>query len=197
MPFKLLRKLEQEAREVDWRGATKNAETVAARCEVAWQTFERTKAVIEAAAPTVEQLKGVVKGMEVAGQIVAQYKAILQARAKEEKITKEEFLEKAAVIDEALRGLAEGRDKQREELIRAAGKIDGIYSSAQETLAQIRDYLSNLARQERMLEEMEADGSRPAARPGNGQNAEVKGAIDGSLRGATVEKKKRRGARAG
>jgi hypothetical protein len=151
MPIKLLRKLEEKARVINYAEVAKDSSNVLERCEYTFRVFETIKKQLEDLAPTIEQLKGIHNGMKRAAPIAAQHKEIWKVQCQNEEIGKDEFIAKAAVVDKCVQSIMDAAVKQHDELLMTAGKADGLYASADQALKQIEVYLTNLKSQEQFM----------------------------------------------
>jgi iron-sulfur cluster repair protein YtfE (RIC family) len=152
MPARLLRKLDDASAKINVASEAHDAPHVLSRCEYAMRLFRDLRTQIEDSISTVEQLKGMARGLEVAQEIVGQHKAIAQQRCVEEKISKEDFAIKSDLVDAVILSLQDATKRQREELLRVAGKAEGIFAAASMALIQVRTDLDRLKAQKRGME---------------------------------------------
>gem|GEM_PF-4721249 len=170
MPLRILKNLEEKAAKLDYVAKTKDAPHVRERCEHTHRVFKTMCDQVREAAPNFEQSKGARKGFELAVQVVLQHKEIQRQRCLKEEIDKEVFAEYAELIDKIARSVRDAEEKQREDMLRSAGKIDGLAAGAGAALAQIEQYLTNLDQQMRMIADDPVMANRPFSHEGsNGQ----------------------------
>jgi hypothetical protein len=170
MPYRLLSKLLEAESAVNFKALAKDAPHVLERCEVTMLLFKKYKGQIQELAPSLEQLKGLVKGFELATEIAGQHKKILQEACKKQEMSKEEFLDKAQLVDAVCQSLKEGAENRKEELLKAAGRIEGMFTSAMGALEQIRGFLQNLETQRAFMEANPDMFGKEAEGEGDGGN---------------------------
>lgn len=153
MPFKLIQKLEEEQGKIQYEEATKDAANVRYKCDAAMASYRRLRDAIKELAPLVEQTKGLAKGMELSVPIVNQFKVLVRSSYEKEELDKETASAQIQLLVKVELALVDSARQKKDELIRAAGKVDGIYEAALKNLEQVRDYLQGHARQVRFMEE--------------------------------------------
>lgn len=175
MPLRILKNLEEQAEKLSYIEKTKDAPQVRERCEYTLRIFQTMCDQIREAAPNFEQEKGARKGFEVSAQVVLQHKEILRQKCLKEEIDKEEFADYAELVDRIARSVRDAIDKQRDNVNRAAGKIDGLASGAQAALGKVQQYLDNLDKQRRFMEDDPVMANREYSHAdGNGERPKKK-----------------------
>ena len=153
MPMKLIKDLNSRSQKLDFVNQAKDDPRTIERCEYTMRIYTVLKEQLDQIAPTIEQLKGLVKGFELAQAIVGQHKELFKKEYEAEKLTKDEFRDKCTIVDACIESLSGAHQNRKEELYRAAGKADGIYLSANSALEHVEKYLLNLEQQRRFMED--------------------------------------------
>lgn len=156
MSSKIVDNIVERKTKLRWEERTADAPHVRERCEYSLRIFDRIVSQIEEAVPTLDQLKGLGRGLELSAQIVGQHREILKEKFNREEIEKEECADKIALVNACVQSVLDAHSKQRDELLRTAGKLDGMLQVATSTLEQVEGYLQNLDSQRRFMADDDA-----------------------------------------
>lgn len=192
MPLNVLRNLIERAERLgDWRARLAGNPTLLTRLEVAFETYLEARGEIFANAANFSEMKGVQAGLKLAGpKIRAQQEGVKRLIADgglEAEHGKCAVLQLAKVADAVLSDV----DSKREEMMRHAGRIDGLSKIGNSAIDKIETAVANLERQERVAEDDEEDWSGRGT--ANGQRPVGSGAE--LLEAAGLEAPKKNGAK--
>jgi hypothetical protein len=151
--MKLIKDLDAKAKKLDYEKQAADDPRTVERCEYTMRIYTVLREQLEQLAPNIEQLKGLVKGFQLAQTIVGQHKELFKKEYEAERLTKDDFREKCAVVDACIESLTGAYQDRKEELYRSAGKADGVYSSAIQALEHVEKYLLNLEQQRRFMDD--------------------------------------------
>ena len=152
MPLKLIKHLEKLANDLNWEEKTENYPHISERCEHVFRMFLSQKERLMQSAANIEQLRGMAKQCEMDKAVVGQHKAIYLEQCKKEEITREEFKERADVVDKCITSLNDTMLDKRAEFQKLVGKGEGYGDAALDALKQIEGYLLNLESQKQFME---------------------------------------------
>jgi len=152
MPLKLIKHLEKLANDLNWEEKTENYPHISERCEHVFRMFLSQKERLMQSAANIEQLRGMAKQCEMDKAVVGQHKAIYLEQCKKEEITREEFKERADVVDKCITSLNDTMLDKRAEFQKLVGKGEGYGDAALDALKQIEGYLRNLESQKQFME---------------------------------------------
>lgn len=126
------------------------------RCEAKLAVFSELFGNVRRLAPQVEQLKGLSKGLALAGPMVNQHIEILKQRFSDPGEGDKLKFGRDIVVG-CVGSLTDAATKQREELLRTTGKFDGAVMSALGIVRQVEDSITHY----RALKEAEAELDNP------------------------------------
>lgn len=153
MSFKMLQNLEEIVAKLNYEEATKDALNVRAKCDAAMASYRRLRDALKELTPIVEQNRGLTRGLELSVPIVGQFKVLVKSALEKDELDKEAAVAQIQLLTKVETALIDSSRQRKEELIRALGRMDGIYEAAVKNLDQIKDYLTGLSRQSRFMDE--------------------------------------------
>lgn len=148
----LLKHLVAKRKALDFKEKAKAAPHVLDRCEQLDRSFSSLLSQLENIVSRSDEEKGIRAGLKVAAGIVLQHKVMLNQECKDEKITKQQFLDFSGVVDRCTRSVTDALTKQGESVIRSLGKAEGLALAAESMLSQIKANLDNLQSQQNFAE---------------------------------------------
>lgn len=160
MSNKIVETITERKTRLRWEERTTDAPHVRERCEYSLRIFDQIVRQISEAIPTIDQLKGMGRGLEVSAQIVGQHRELFKQKFQKEEIDKEECAANIAIVNACVQSVLDAHSKQRDELLKTAGKVDGMLQVAVSTIEQVESYLQNLDSQRRFM----ADDDAPEAK---------------------------------
>lgn len=174
MPHELLKHLDQRAAKViRYRQILASAPQFLERAESTFRMFKTLRDKIFDAAPAFYEMKGISSGVKHVVRVNQVHKDRVRKEIEDEKldpdvgkpIVKELSLLDVSIVSEA--------DLKREEMVKAGGKIDGFYASAEAALDAVEQVIQHFEGLQRAEDEDEdwsgrgtSNGQRPVA--GNG-----------------------------
>lgn len=142
MPLNLLAKLDsQEKKILSFREKLKDSPVHLERAEAALRSYQRAVGELRKTAPDFHEAKGILRGLELTGPIVRQHQEIVKVQVRDEVLDADEGKAQVRRLAEAANSVLDAVEKQKEDLQRRAGKLDGIHWAARDALEQIAEVL--------------------------------------------------------
>lgn len=146
-----------------------SAQILQARCAPMLDVFQEHINSIRVAAPNVEQLKGLTSGLKMASPVVLQFADVLRAELPD--IKDEDKLKFGmALVNRIAKATAESHVKQREEMLKSLGKLEGMVNTAMGLLKKVEGYITH--HEAKLQQEAEAQ-----AEDANDQDANLVGGV--------------------
>jgi len=167
MPLKLIRHLDEKEREIGpFRAVLKDHPVMLDRAETAHRLYRGLRDKILEEAPKLYELKGLCAGLEAGPGVVRDHQDAVRDALKDEKLEPEvakPILNTLAAVTDTLQ---DRHGKNREQVNRLAGTIDGYYNAAVETLKDLaRTVLSVVRAEEEPEEDWSGRGTENGQRP--------------------------------
>lgn len=137
MPTKAFLKLKDREYQVQWRTVLADDQTGLAQAEAHYKMYNKYVELLGNIAPNMEQLKGMIKGLGMAREIVGQHKVIWKEQAHQEKISVKQAKVRIKHLSNYQLSVKDSEQKFKDELERLIGKTQAIANAANDTLGEI------------------------------------------------------------
>jgi hypothetical protein len=176
MPLRMLANLDEKVEEIlNFRKILADAPASLQRAEAVYDTFRRTREKILQEAPNFHEIRGVVAGLELVGPMVAAEKQLVKAEFEAGRIEKEDAKRHIELLTKVAARVLEAQELRKVEMQKLAGKVDGIYWAAAESIKHVANVLRHYAGQKNREEDGEDPmgwGTENGQRPADGGNGE-------------------------
>lgn len=150
----ILHKMEQYQQTVQLKlNKYPNAEILQARCSPLLDLFKEQSEVLRLFSPNIDQLKGLVTGLGLAVPMILQHNEILKQNEQD----KEKLRLALSALNLASKSVQQAQQKQREELLRSAGKLEGMINAAMSLLQKVEVFVEHYEVQKRKQEDLELE----------------------------------------
>lgn len=160
MPTTVLKNLIERAEKLDtWRSRLTGNDLAVVRCEVAFEAYLEARRQIFERARTVSETKGLQGGLKRALPLLQAKQDEIRTLIGENRLDPEVGKGQVKALAEAAFAVKSEVESVREEMMREAGKVDGIAACADAALGKIEAALENHERQLRVAAEDDEDWS--------------------------------------
>lgn len=140
----------------DKLGKFKDAEILQARCAPLLDMFNDHIQSIRLISPQVEQMKGLTRGIQMASPVVMQFSDILRKEL-QDPADMEQLHAGVTLVSRINRTLVDTHSKQREEMLKQLGKLEGTVNAAMQLLTKVERFVSHHEAQLVQQAEQDAD----------------------------------------
>lgn len=151
--------LAREAALGDWRGRLTSNDFAVVKCEAAYELYREDLDLLFVEAQVVSETKGLQAGLKLAKPELRAVQDENRTKIANAEIEAEVGNAAVKALGKAADGVQRALEGKREEMMRAAGKVDAIEKSAQTALSKIETVVANHERQLRVADDEDDDWS--------------------------------------
>jgi hypothetical protein len=173
MPLTMLADLDVRIDPIrEFRRVLADAPVPLERAESAYEAFVRARGKILEEAKKFHEIRGVVAGLELAGAAILQEKNLVKSELDAGRTDSSTAKRQMTSLSAAATRILQVQESRKEELFKIAGRVDGVYWAAQQSIAELARILRHFASAREREDDEDWSGravAPPVAAPGNGE----------------------------